>query len=228
MVVTIDDLKITTCTFSGEISKMIPLTELYDNLVINDDIVYVAFDGNETGTRKRRQPPKMGPHRRTFMFYNLVSIQFADNAAIKIFKNGRFIITGTKSAQQAKRKLQDFVDLINSWRPQRYISVIDVILVDEMIRGYYEDVYYSRILKLEPQLVNYFSIIRGIENDEVEKRLQPYKKDSVGLSLTIKYQSYTILVYKLNKMIIASKTFEVKKVVDFLLRVLNDILHFEF
>ena len=109
-----DDLKISTISMYMKFCNGIQYRLLYENIPINDEIIYVKFNDNIRGYKEektKRQITKFikNKKKRTNDFNNQVSVGILGNLKnhkqpinVKIFKNGSILMVGCKAEKEGE------------------------------------------------------------------------------------------------------------------------------
>ena len=109
-----DDLKISTISMYMKFCNGIQYRLLYENIPINDEIIYVKFNDNIRGMKEektKRQITKFlkNKKKRTNDFNNQVSVGILGNLKnhkqpinVKIFKNGSILMVGCKAEKEGE------------------------------------------------------------------------------------------------------------------------------
>jgi len=107
----IGKLKVSTITITTPFCKDINLKTIYDNIKLNDEIIYIQFGKNNVRGVKKSAKVKESKTDKKVSFSNQLSvgIQCCDPEhnhknpiSIKIFKNGNMQMTGSKTIKEAE------------------------------------------------------------------------------------------------------------------------------
>ena len=131
------ELRISTMTATSRFNSEIDLKTLYDNLQINETIIYVEFGNNPIkGESRKRISKKKAIKKKVFFNQLTILIRVEDTYNnIKLFNNGSISMTGVKSEKKAKMAINYLFQLIkdlNLFKPgiEPNIEYFNIVLIN--------------------------------------------------------------------------------------------------
>ena len=163
-----ENLKISTMTATSQIftnKKELDISKIYENLEINNNIVYIEWANNvPKGLSPKQESYKKKKSKK--VFFNQITIVIVvenDYNNIKLFNNGAISMTGVKSPKNGKRAINILVENINKIEGfldyESKMEKFDIVWINSDYKSDFE----IKRSELHQLLVNKYKIFSSFE-----------------------------------------------------------------
>lgn len=152
------DLRISTMTMISQITTNICLSKFYENIDINENIIYIEYGSNEPKGEPYKKRKEKKNLKKKNHFYNQITLNILLDkfVNVKVFNNGRIQMTGIKNEKNCEKIIKLIISEINKLSNDKKLEIVDC----EDIK-----INHSQIVLINSD----FDIKMNINNDKLQK-----------------------------------------------------------